>query len=289
VSQSIPSGTPEIAAPRPNARRHARMGRYALWQLRDYLFDRGAPTFIVATLFGYLGLQPLLGTLQRNVGAVPPGLVTRFGSEAAARAVMMNEFNYMFLRGFIGTLVFLGALFAMNGIVANDRKQGFYRFLFAKPVAPARYYGQAFLIHWAGFLGVMTLLGLIYGALVWPVLSWPLMAVVALTFLCYAGIAFLLSAAARWDWLSLVAVSVAASYLWGRFGGSASPLAKLLYLLPPLHRTDEVYASVAGRPVFAAGAQHVLPWGSIWWIAGYGAACFVLGLVVLRHRRLAIV
>jgi hypothetical protein len=289
MTTSAVSSTSEVTPSRPTSRRRARMGRYALWQLRDYLFDRGAPTFIVATLFGYLGLQPLLGSLQRHGGSVPPGLVARYGSEAAARAVMMNEFNFMFLRGFIGTLVFLGALFAMNGIVANDRKLGFYRFLFAKPVAPARYYGQAFLIHWAGFLGVMTLLGLIYGALVWPVLSWPLMAVVALTFLCYAGIAFLLSAAARWDWLSLVAVSVAASYLWGRFGGSTSPLAKLLYLLPPLHRTDEVYASVAGRPTFAAGAQHVLPWGSIWWIAGYGAACFVLGLIVLRHRRLAIV
>jgi hypothetical protein len=285
VVPSVSDAVPTRSAPR----RRARMGAYALWQLRDYLFDRGAPTFIVATLFGYLGLQPLLGSLQRNGGGVPAALVTKFGSEAAARAVMMNEFNYMFLRGFIGTLVFLGALFAMNGIVANDRKLGFYRFLFAKPVAPARYYGQAFVIHWAGFLGVMTLLGLIYGALVWPVLSWPLMSVVALTFLCYAGIAFLLSAAARWDWLSLVAVSVAASYLWGRFGSSTSPFAKLLYLLPPLHRTDEVYASVAGRPTFAAGAQHVLPWTSIWWIAGYGAACFVLGLIVLRHRRLAIV
>jgi hypothetical protein len=289
MSLSILSSTSEITPSRPTVWRRARMGAYALWQLRDYAFDRGAPTFIVATLFGYLGLQPLLGTLQRNGGAVPAALVARFGSEAAARAVMMNEFNYMFLRGFIGTLVFLGALFAMNGIVANDRKQGFYRFLFAKPVSPARYYGQAFVIHWAGFLGVMTLLGLIYGALIWPVLSWPLMTVVALTFLCYAGIAFLLSAAARWDWLSLVAVSVAASYLWGRYGSSTSPLAKLLYLLPPLHRTDEVYASVAGRPTFAAGAQHVLPWGSIWWIAGYGAACFLLGLIVLRYRRLAIV
>ncbi|HEV7991465.1 MAG TPA: hypothetical protein VGP25_06540 [Gemmatimonadaceae bacterium] len=286
---SVLSSTSEITPSRPVKWRRARMITYALWQLRDYLMDRGVPTFIVATLFGYLGLQPLLASMDRRTGSVPAGLIAKFGSEAAARAVMMDEFNYMFLRGFIGTLVFLGALFAMNGIVANDRKLGFYRFLFAKPVTPARYYGQAFLVHWIGFLGVMTLLGLIYGALVWPVLSWPLMIVVALTFLCFAGVAFLLSAAARWDWLSLVAVSVAATYLWGRYASSTSPFAKLLYLLPPLHRTDEVYASVSGRPTFAAGAQHVLPWGSIWWLAGYGAACFVLGLVVLRYRRLAIV
>jgi len=289
MSPDVLSSTSEITPAKPIGWRRPRMGAYALWQLRDYALDRGAPTFIVATLFGYLGLQPLLGRVHPASQSVPPALITRFGSEAAARAAMMGEFNYMFLRGFIGTLVFLGALFAMNGIVANDRKQGFYRFLFAKPIAPARYYGQAFLIHWAGFIGVMALLGLIYGVLVWPVLSWPLMGVVAITFLCYAGIAFLLSAAARWDWLSLVAVSVAASYLWGRFGSSTSPLATLLYLLPPLHRTDEVYAAVSGSPTFAAGAQHVLPWNAIWWIAGYGAACFVLGLIVLRYRRLAIV
>ncbi len=67
----------------------------------------------------------------------------------------MMEFNHAFLRGILGTIVFVGALFAMNGIVANDRKQGFYRFLFAKPMTPSRYYGQAFFVHWAGFVAVM--------------------------------------------------------------------------------------------------------------------------------------
>jgi hypothetical protein len=289
MSASIGTRGPSAAAMAPSTQpRRARLAAYGLWQLRDYIMDRGTPTFIVATLFGYLTLMPLLAQRGRSV---PGGLVARFGSEAAARAAMLGEMNFLFLRSFLGTLVFLGALFAMNGIVANDRKLGFYRFLFAKPVAPARYYGQAFLIHWAGFLGVMTLLGLIYGVSVGPVLSWPLMIVVALMFLCYSGIAFLLSAAARWDWLSLVAVSVASTFLWGRFGGSTHPIAKLLYLLPPLHRTDEVYASVSGVQSFAAAAPLPLPlpWPLIWWLAGYGAASFVVGLLVLRHRRLAIV
>ena len=272
--------------PRAPRRRRARMAAYGLWQLRDYMMDRGTPTFIVATLFGYLTLMPLLAQRGR---AIPQRVIERFGSEAAARVAMQGELNYVFLRSFLGTLIFVGALFAMNGIVANDRKLGFYRFLFAKPVAPARYYGQAFVIHWASFVGVMTLLGLVYGVLVGPVLTWPLMLVVALMFLCYAGIAFLLSAAARWDWLSLVAVSVASTFLWGKFGGSGHPLSMLLYLLPPLHRTDEVYAAVSGAPAVASGAALVLPWHLVWWLAGYGAASFVAGLLVLRHRRLAIV
>jgi len=185
--------------------------------------------------------------------------------------------------------VFVGALFAMNGIVANDRKQGFYRFLFAKPMTPARYYGQAFFVHWAGFVAVMIVLGLVYGALIWPVLSRPLLLVIALMFVAYSGIAFLLSAAARWDWMSLVAVTVGATFLWARFGESTHPLSRLLYLLPPLHLVDEVYASVSGAPVYASGAPTVIPWSILAWLAGYGAACFAAGLVVLRYRRLAIV
>ncbi|MEO6528101.1 MAG: hypothetical protein ABIP93_15880 [Gemmatimonadaceae bacterium] len=287
MSTSVETRAPGAATMPPATEpRRARIAAYGLWQLRDYLMDRGTPTFIVAMLFGYLTLMPML---LRHEAPVSQEVVARFGSETAARAAMLGQLHYGFLRTFLGTLVFLGALFAMNGIVANDRKLGFYRFLFAKPVTPARYYGQAFLIHWVAFLGVMALLGVIYGAAVGAVLSWPLMAVVALMFLCYSGIAFLLSAAARWDWLSLVAVSVLSTFAWGKFGGSTHPLAGLLYLLPPLHRTDEVYASVSGVHLLAAGAPLALPWPLMWWLAGYGATSFLLGLLVLRHRRLAIV
>jgi hypothetical protein len=201
----------------------------------------------------------------------------------------MMAFNHAFLRSILGTIIFVGALFAMNGIVANDRKQGFYRFLFAKPMTPARYYGQAFFVHWAGFVGVMIVLGLVYGVLIWPVLSRPLLVVIAFMFVAYSGIAFLLSAAARWDWMSLVVVSVAATYLWTRYGESTHPLAKLLFLLPPLHLADEVYASVSGAPMYASSAPVAVPWVILWWLAGYGAACYAAGLVVLRYLRLAIV
>jgi hypothetical protein len=273
----------------PTSRRRARVGAYALWQLRDYAKDRGLPTLIVALLSGYLGLSPIIERMPMRTDAVPAPLLTRFGSAEAVYAARMMEFNHAFLRGILGTIVFVGALFATNGIVANDRKQGFYRFLFAKPMTPARYYGQAFFVHWAGFVGVMVVLGLVYGALIWPVLSRPLLLVIALMFVAYAGIAFLLSAAARWDWMSLVAVTVGATFLWGRYGESTHPLARLLVLLPPLHRADEVYASVSGVPMYASGAPTEIPWPILAWLAGYGAACFAAGLVVLRYRRLAIV
>jgi hypothetical protein len=69
--------------------------------------------------------------------------------------------------------------------------------------------------------------------------------------------------------------------MWGRFGASTSVLAKLLYLLPPLHRTAEIYDAVAKtEPVNTS---------LLAWCAAYGVVCYLIGLVVLRYRRLAIV
>jgi ABC-type transport system involved in multi-copper enzyme maturation permease subunit len=261
--------------------RGARMSAYVPWQARDYLTDRGAPTVLIGLLFGYMVAGGMLRAMNTSLQQMSPAALARAGGASAARASAVASLTAIFLETALGNLVFLGALFAMNGIVANDRKQGYYRFLFSKPVSPDRYYGQAFVVHWAGFLLVVTVLGLVYQAVVGPVLTLPLYAAVSLLYLCYAGIAFALSAAARWDWLSLVAVTVASNYLWLMYGESTSAAAWLLYLFPPLHRTSAVYTAVA------AGAA--LPWDLLAWFAGYGVVCFAIGLVVLRHRRLAII
>jgi hypothetical protein len=277
MSTTVEPTTTAARPPRPGAR----MPAYAPWQARDYLMDRGTPTALIGLLFGYMVAGPMLASLTFSLEHMSASAVARAGGAAAARAASVAELTATVLGVLLGNLVFLGALFAMNGIVANDRKQGFYRFLFSKPLSPDRYYGQAFVVHWAGFLLVVTVLGLIYQALIGPVLTVPLYVAVALMYLCYAGIAFALSAAARWDWLSLVAVTVAANYLWLRYGASTGVAAGLLYLFPPIHRTSAVYEAVArGTP---------LPWDLLAWFAGYGVVCFVIGLVVLRHRRLAII
>lgn len=264
----------------------ARTGAYALWQFRDYFKDRGLPTIIVGTVAAYLSLSELLEPRVR--AEVMAQLRMQFGTGRAADAAWSTYVDVTFVSSILAAIVFLGALFAMNGIVANDRKHGYFRFLFAKPVTPSRYYGQAFLVHWAGFMLVITLLGVVYGIIMRPVLTQSLLLIVALMFLAYAGIAFLLSAAARWDWLSLVVVSIAADVLWRRFGTSGHPLAALLYLLPPLHRVNEVFAAAAGAPM-PFGAPAAIPWTLVAWLAGYGVLCFLAGLLVLRHRRLAIV
>ena len=72
-------------------------------------------------------------------------------------------------------------------------------------------------------------------------------------------------------------------------GASTHPVARLLYLLPPLHRANEVYLSVSGTPVVGSASPGGIPWALVAWLTGYGVVCYVAGLAVLRHRRLAII
>jgi len=259
-------------------RRAARLGSYALWQVRDYAVNRGLPTLIVALLFGYLGVSSMLLAVN-GPGGPPAYLIRKYGTAEAAHQVMLHSASIGFVATFIGTYAFLGALIGMNGIVANDRKLGFYRFLFAKPVAPATLYGAEFAVNGLCFLVLTVALALLYGAIIEPVLSVSLLIVIAAGYLCYAGLGFALSAISRWDWLSLVAVAGAADVLWKLYGTSTGSFAVLLRLLPPLNLTTEVYAAAANGVA--------LPWQSVLWLGGYGALAFVAGLAILRHRRLA--
>jgi len=272
------SMTPATAPDAPLApRRRARLGRYSLWQLRDYAFNRGMPTLIVALLFSVLIV--VMSDERSPTGAAMADMIHRYGSVAAARAAMRHDLSVAFISNFLGAYLFVGAMFATNGIVANDRKFGFYRFLFAKPVAPSAYYGAEFVVNALAFVALTAALALVYGAAVEPVLSPAFIVTVAAVYLCYAGLGFALSAISRWDWLSLVAVAAAADILWKFYGSSASPFAWLLRLLPPVHRTPDAYSAVArGMPI---------PWQSVLWLAGYGAIAFIAGLAILRHRRLA--
>src|SRR5258708_37096114 len=186
----------------------------------------------------------------------------------------------MLLRSFLGVVVFLGAMMAMNGIAANDRKQGYYRFLFSKAVPPLRFSGPAFLVGWAGFVAIVTALALVYGALVAPILTPQLILAVAVMFLLYAGIMFVLSASFPSDWLLLVLFTVLASYLWDRWGTSPSIFHYLLYVLPPLSRTADIYSAVRTGPPLDAWRLR--------WFGAYGGAWPVPALVALRFRRPAI-
>ncbi|MHB0948535.1 MAG: hypothetical protein ACYC4J_05670, partial [Gemmatimonadaceae bacterium] len=123
-------------------RRHEPRGhlaRYAAWQFRDYVIEKGIGTLLVAVLGGYLSLMLLRETLQQ-------------------RGVVPQDVYDLMLAQLVSNLVFVGALFATNGIVSDDRKNGYFRFYFAKPVSMTAFYLQKYLLAFAGFMMVTVLL-----------------------------------------------------------------------------------------------------------------------------------
>src|SRR5687767_7083460 len=97
--------------------RRAQLARYVPWIARDYFSNQGPSTALVVLLIAFLSLQGV-GLAGARLRDIPDDLAARV------------------LRQLVGSLVFLGTFFATNGIVANDRKLGYYKFLFAKPVSP---------------------------------------------------------------------------------------------------------------------------------------------------------
>lgn len=240
--------------------RRASLLRYAPYFARDYLTSQGPSTALVVVLIAFLALQ----------GALASGLPL---------SSMPGELLERVMRQLVASLAFLGTFFATNGIVASDRKQGYYKFLFSKPVSPPAYYATTFMVYGAGLLVVTAVLLGIWSVVVRPVFPVALFAVIAIMYVAYGGIGFLLSAAWRFDWISLVTVLLVANVSWTLWGDSDGLLYALLHVLPPVHHAQHVYDLVAG----ASGA---LPWASIAWLFGYGFACFLLGMLVIRKRPL---
>jgi len=254
-----------MTEPAGGTARRARLFEYAPWILRDYAMNQGPSTAIVVLMIGFLTLLPVIqgftGT-RTHMGAVPELIAQRM------------------LQAMVPPLVFIGAFFATNGIVSNDRKLGHYRLLFAKPVHPPAYYGMIFALYGAGFLVVCLALMGVWWVTVRPMFPLELLAVAFIMYVAYGGIGFLLSAAWRFDWLSLVTVLLVANVGWSVWGNATGPKRWLLNLLPPVHRASEVYGIVAREPLTG------VPWTSIAWLGGYGLLCFLAGLYVIRRRPL---
>jgi hypothetical protein len=243
--------------------RRARLLAYVPWMLRDYLTNQGPATLIVVLLIGYMALMPVLdGPLDIPLGDVPPDMAHRI------------------LLAILPAFAFLGPFFATNGIIANDRKFSYYRFLFSKPLSPIAYYVTTFLVYGIGVFVVTFVLMGVWALAVRPMFPGTILCVVAIMYIAFGGIGFLLSAAWRFDWLSLVTVLLVASVAWEQWGDVQGLLRLPLYLLPQVHRASDIYTMAVPR----SGAT--VPWSAILWLGGYGFVCFLLGMVVIRKRPL---
>jgi hypothetical protein len=231
-----------------------------LWQLRDYATERGLPTLVVAALL-------IAFVFASRADQAPAQPLAR---EAALAA----------LDGLLQAFAPIATLLAVNGIISTDRTRHYFRLLFANPISIARYYAQAFLVAWVGTCAAAALLLVAFRMVIAPLAPAGALAFVALYFLLFGGVGFLLSAITRYDWLVLGIVWALAQLLRSLAPAGEGWYARVLdAVLPPLHVLPTIGAALM--------SGHHASWSMYAWVAGYGAAALLLGLALVRHRPLA--
>jgi hypothetical protein len=235
----------------------ANLRRYAVWQFRDFIRDRGIALLIVGFLIGFT----VIGPFKAMGGSMDEGMADRL-----LAAVLVQ-------------VPFICAFIALNGIISNDRKLGYYRFIFAKPVGIPSYYAQLFVIYLAGFLGVCVVLLGLFSIFAHPVDFVGPLIFCALVFLSFGGIAFLISSLFRHDWPILAAIFLGSSILHSMWRFDEGIKRMILSVLPPVYKLPGMVAEIVGEQ--SVNANDIL------WLLGYSAICFAAGLLVLRRRPFA--
>lgn len=239
-----------------------------LWrhQLRDFLMVR-APLPVVMTM--------LLGWMVIKTDG------SRLDWSTAGGARLAGEFVRTFGTVFIDLAAFLG----ISRLVTDDRSNGYYRFLFSKPVSIERFYVQQWMLHGALLVGIAAALAAWFQAIVAPA-SVPVQGVavaMALTWVLVGGVGFALTTATSYDALLLVLGFAGSEILHAVKDAHGTPmwpwLQELTRLTMPVqklsHLRDGLYA---GAGLSWPHAAHVL---------AYGATGFLAGLIVLRRSSFA--
>ncbi|MFL5524222.1 MAG: hypothetical protein ACJ8AF_08950 [Gemmatimonadaceae bacterium] len=238
-----------------------RLARYSLWQFRDFLVDRGIAIVLIGFLWGYVTFEPM----RRTMGPAWTG-----DQRSPVWGLALQ---------FTSAIVSLSVLIALNGITSQDRKNGYYRFLFSKPVDAVAYYAQLFFVYMVGVLLSMLILSSLLHIILPAFSILHFLLYTGLIYIAMGGIGFFLSVATRYDWLTLAAVWLGARIVRGIYGAKNDWRSKLVEVLPPVHRLDELANSLIGTG--KAETTDVI------WLLGYGLFFFVLGLFVLRWGSLA--
>jgi hypothetical protein len=247
----------------------ARLAAYGGVQLRDYLVIR-APLVIGLT-----------GLAAWSYGALAGLTVNTFDPSAGieTRAEVQRAFGVV-----LAAFAFLSASVAVHGLVARDRRRGYHRVIFSRPLDPVRYYVQAFVLAGVGGTLIGTAAAEVYSVAVDPVSLPGVAAYVGLVWLSIGGLALLLSTITRFHAL-LLALVLAADFSLDRYatslraaGSGNAVLDAAQYLLPPGH----AIASLSGA--FARG--FAFDPRMLVWPVSFGVACVVAALFLLRKRPL---
>ncbi len=227
--------------------------RYAKWQFRDFARDRGSTVLIIGLAFGVTFIAPM------------KAMNVQFNENSARQLIV----------AILAQLAFLAAFLSFNGMISNDRKLGYFRFLFAKPIGISAYYAQMFVVFFVGYVAAFSILLSLFAAVVFPVFPLGALAYSGLVFLSLGGIAFFISSLFRHDWPILAVIFVGTTLLRSLLADRDGIAQVLLAVLPPLHKLTSLLTLVNGRTPET---------GAILWPLGYSALFFIGGLIVLRRR-----
>ncbi len=242
-----------------------RLGAYLLrFQLRDFLFLRAALPAGLVIFFIWMIVKT---DGSRYDFATPEG----------------GRFAKNLFTTFAPVFVNLAAFLGVTRLVTDDRSNGYFRFLFSKPVNIERFYVQQWVMHGVVYVAIV-------GALTWwlqlytaPIPVLEVMIVMGLFWVLFGGIGFALTAATNFDALLLVAVWVASTVMHSLKDAPNSPMwgwmQQVTRLMPPTHKLDYIKAELyAGNPMPMTHLTHVL---------AYGAIGFAVAVVLLRRTSLA--
>ncbi|HMJ17527.1 MAG TPA: hypothetical protein VK478_03980 [Gemmatimonadaceae bacterium] len=239
----------------------ARLARYSLWQFRDFAIERGIAIMIIGLLWGYTLVAPMRAAM---------GAAFDIGPRSPAWPLVIT---------ITSSVVSLAVLIALNGIVSTDRKMGYYRFLFSKPVSAVAYYAQLFFVYMAGVLVAMLLLSGVLHTIVPAFKIVNFLVYAAIIYIAMGGIGFFVSVATRFDWVTLAAIWLGSRIVRDFYGARPGWKSKAVELLPPVHKLNDVSMSI-----ITSGTAHT---SDILWLLGYGALFFALGLFLLHRGSLA--
>ena len=239
----------------------ASLARYSPWQFRDFVMDRGIAIAIIGMLWGYLLVEPMRRTMGPAFGGGPPSPTWPIVITVAS------------------SVVTLSVLIAVNGIVSTDRKMGYYRFLFSKPVSAVAYYAQLFIVYLLGMLITMLLLSGVLHMVVPSFRIFYFLLYAAIIYIAMGGIGFFVSVVTRFDWLTLASVWVGSRVLRNAYGSTPGWKSKAVEILPPVHKIDDLALTLITNGTALTK--------DVAWLVGYGALFFALGLLILRRGSLA--
>lgn len=241
--------------------------RYVGWLARDYFLWAGVGTIVIMVFIGAFLTEGL-----RYVAANGPHPTVGLN----ARQLKSIEANLL------GLLSIVGPIVATLGIVSTDRRMGYFRLLFSRPVSGSRYYIATFIVNGLGFMVVSAVLWAVFSVMVVPAPSLRFLPMMGLSYLVVGGVVFFWSTIWRYDLLVALATLLAAATAWDVLSsdgpkGWLGHVRPLVALLPPVHRLSALVASVV--------SDAAITWAWVWWTLGYGVAVVVLALAILRRRQ----